>query len=533
MECPYLDPTSVEKYVQDLPSLPSPVASGNVVYQGKNMTHYELIMAPTQHTFHPSLGPATVYSFNGSTPGPLFDVMKNQDILVSWINHLGTEHILPVDTSLLETNQLDIGVFAVTHLHGSHSLTEYDGLPDDYVRNGQVYEGYYDNSMNSTMIWYHDHALGITRLNAYAGLAGGYIIRDELELSLNLPSGEYEIPLILQDRALCEDGSLFYPTSPDDPYMQNASVKLPGKFHKSRYSRAQDGAPFPSVVPEFFGNVIDVNGALWPKKEVERKPYRFRTLVATNARTFILKLEDEKGNVYPFTLIGSDGGLLPKPLQLTELRLMGAERADILIDFSIFQDGTELYLKNYGPDSPWQSDPSIAPADPDTTGNVLKFIVSDSDKVSLDLDWSSVPGQPDYCNQNIPPENVITVNLYENYDEWGRNWLELDNLTYMDPNPYQVPINQVVMWEFINHSEDAHPIHLHQIEFVVCGREDRETGQKYAPFKRETGLKDTAECPPNYITRVAVPFDLPGEYVVHCHMLEHEDYTMMRPFVVS
>ena len=89
------------------------------------------------------------------------------------------------------------------------------------------------------------------------------------------------------------------------------------------------------------------------------------------------------------------------------------------------------------------------------------------------------------------------------------------------------------MWEFINHSEDAHPIHLHQIEFAVCEREDRDTGEKYPPFKRETGLKDTAECPPNVITRVAVAFDLPGEYVVHCHMLEHEDYVMMRPFVVA
>ena len=267
-----------------------------------------------------------------------------------------------------------------THVHGAHVLPASDGLPESWYLPdaGNIPSGYYTqgstyaslssapagsalfeytNDQRATTLWYHDHTLGITRLNVYAGLAGFWIIRDDAERSLNLPGpapklGDkpgtkyYEIPLVLQDRSFNTDGSLFFPSSREffdgfaGPYAPETDVP-------------------PIWNPEFFGNTITVNGKTWPYLEVEPRLYRFRFLNGSDSRTFILKfvadplIQRPAHAELPFHIIGSDGGLLPdKPVTVDQLLIGNAERYDVIVDFSKFGPGSELYLINEGPDVP-------------------------------------------------------------------------------------------------------------------------------------------------------------------------------------
>ena len=228
-------------------------------------------------------------------------------------------------------------VKTVVHLHGSRVVDDSDGYPEawytpNYKITGpkftrKVYE--YTNHQEGLTMWYHDHAMGITRLNVYAGLAGFYFLRDSLEEGLNLPKGKYEIPLMIQDKSFNSDGSLFYPdTTPIPP--QDPNITL----------------PVPSIAPFFFGNTIVVNGTVWSYLNVEPRKYRFRILNASNRREYILRLS----NGGEFVQIGTDGGLIPHPINIDSFKLMLSERIDLIIDFSQY-NGQRIELMNDAQDS--------------------------------------------------------------------------------------------------------------------------------------------------------------------------------------
>src|SRR5262245_46778184 len=261
----------------------------------------------------------TLWGYEGTYPGPTFDVRRGEPVTVRWANALAADgqalsHLLPVDRSV-HIAHAKAGVPIVTHLHGGHVESESDGDPEAWFTPGfaergpafakEVYR--YDNHQEAGTLWYHDHALGLTRLNVGAGLAGFYLVRDDNEDRLRLPSGAREIPLLIQDRTFTAGGELFVVSHSE-----------------------QHGAPYPSIQPEEFGPAILVNGLLWPHEAVEPRRYRLRLLNGSDSRFYALAFEPR----LPFVLIGADGGFLERPAVLDSLLLSPAERADVLVDFS-------------------------------------------------------------------------------------------------------------------------------------------------------------------------------------------------------
>ena len=272
-----------------------------------------------------------------------------------------TQHLLTVDKTMDGTAAGESEIRIVTHLHGGHVPPEFDGHPLAWVTNdpaartglpadpvsgrparpdGNTVTYTYPNTQQAGQIWFHDHALGITRINVYAGLAANYIIRDAQEDSLNLPSGNYELPLVIQDRSFNKDGSLHYSAVPLlDATGEQAVV---------------NGKPVFTSYPEFFGNTITVNGKVWPYLDVEPRKYRFRLLNGSDSRFYNMWLELAGGGSIPANavgLIGNEGGLLPTMVSVARsddsgLLLSPGERADVIIDFSKFAAGAILPVRN-------------------------------------------------------------------------------------------------------------------------------------------------------------------------------------------
>lgn len=241
-------------------------------------------------------------------PGPTFVAKEHVKVRVTWRNKLPLEHLLPVDVSVHWAHPSgNSGIPAVTHLHGGHTESASDGLPEAWFTRNFAETGphfvkaqyNYDNDQEAATLWYHDHALGITRLNVYAGLAGFNLLRDNNENKLTrkhvLPTEPYEIEIVIQDRMFTDDGELFYPVEPEVA-----------------------AAPNPSVLPEFFGDFILVNGMAWPKLEVEQRKYRLRLLNGSDSRFYVLEFRDDRfnGSAQRFFQIGTDVGFLPS----TEIR---------------------------------------------------------------------------------------------------------------------------------------------------------------------------------------------------------------------
>src|SRR5262245_17469436 len=289
---------------------------------------YDVGMVPIHQKLHRDLAPTLLWGYNGSYPGSTFEARSGEPIRVLWRNALPSTHPLPIDTTIHGAEPDKPAVRTVVHLHGEKDLPDSDGYPEawftrDFEKTGPYYKSsYYDypNDQRAATLWYHDHALGITRLNNYMGLSGMYILRDEIEASLNLPSGDFEIPLVIQDRSIAPDGSLIYPVQvTDDP-----DPRVP-----------------PVWIPEFFGDLLLVNGKIWPFLDVEPRKYRFRILNGSNSRFYRLALAESNdagmltGNRGPdFVQIGSDGGLLSQPVLRTTIVAAPAERFDVIVDFS-------------------------------------------------------------------------------------------------------------------------------------------------------------------------------------------------------
>jgi len=538
---PLLDPTTQPRFVNPLP-IPAAIDATAGGF-------YEILISQFEQSlglYHPITGVplmTTVWGYNGAYPGPTFVAMKDVPINVKWRNELSTggtplPHLLPVDTTVHWANPSGwpaTGVPVVTHLHGGHSEDASDGLPDQWFTPGFALTGAdwvkdtytYDNDQRAATLWYHDHALGITRLNVYAGLAGFYLLRDAEELGLitdgHLPAGPYELGLAIQDRMFLDDGSLFIPSMPE----------------------VEEG-PEPSVLPEFFGDFILVNGKAWPYLDVEPRQYRFRLLNGSDSRFYHLYLSSG----HPFLQIGTDQGLLHAPVALNRLTLGPGERADVVIDFSDPRlAGQTIVMKNNAR-APF---PKGDTADPRTVGQIMAFRVVKP----LDPNFPLTPLPSQLLSSPLAPlvqtGPTRRLLLFEGEDGFGRLQPSLGTtgggmLMWGDPITEHVNLNDVEVWEVFNTTEDAHPIHIHLVSFRILSRQKfratqdlmdgsltniRLLGQPKPPEPNEVGWKDTAQMFPGEVTRVIAKFDRPGKYVWHCHILSHEDHEMMRPYDIA
>lgn len=498
-------PDTIPKFVDHLP-IPT-IAKPRI--RNKYGDYYKIVMHETKHQFHKSFPLTTVWGYNGVYPGPTIEAERDKTVFVKWVNALPQKHLFPIDRTLHGTMD-NPDVRTVVHLHGAHVASDSDGYPEAWYTKNYTYTGpafnrkvyEYPNRQKGATLWYHDHAIGITRLNVYAGLTGFYLIRDPIEKKLRLPGGKFDIPLMIQDRSFHADGSLFYPENTTPPAPVN-----------------------PSVQPFFNGNTIAVNGKLWPYLKVEPRKYRLRILNASNTNAYTLRLGDGR----TFYQVATDGGLLEKPVKLETLPLEPAERAEIIIDFSSFK-GKKMILQNMAGEG--------------DMGVIMRF------DVTLPLsgrDTSQIPEtlQPDQPLKEEQADKTRLLTLDAFTDEFERPVLVLDHRMWDDPVTEKPLVDSTEIWKFINVTAFPHPIHIHLVQFKVLHRrpfdlerfqEDGSivyTGPEIEPEEHERGWKDTVKADPGMITSVIMEFkEYAGDYVWHCHILEHEDYDMMRPMRV-
>ncbi len=486
---------------------------------------------------HRDLPPTQFWGYNGTWPGPTFEVRKGQPLSVKWTNQLPTKHFLPMDTTIHGSEANVPQARTSVHVHGARVLPESDGYPDAWVtsdgKSGMAHAANpcnYPNDEEARMLWYHDHALGITRLNVYAGLAGMYIIRDDEEDALNLPKGPYEIPLLIQDRLFNPDGSLLYPA-------------------------AQNGT-HPVWIQEFFGDTICVNGKAAPFLEVEPRKYRFRIVNGSNSRFYHLTLAsaDSSGRRLgdadgpPFHQIGTDSGLLPAPVTLHYLIISPGERFDLVVDFTEHQ-GQSLAMVNDAP-APYARGGQVVPSD------VILFKVTKplSSKDESSLPDTLIPWSP-LNPADAVRERVLALTEMDRSSDGYTVMGLLGQKHWMDPVTENPKVDSTEIWTFANATGDVHPIHVHLVQFQVLNRQPFDTatyiqtgklvftGIPMAPERNERpAWKDTIKTYAGYVTRVIQRFKLPkgtttppGQefpYVWHCHILEHEDNEIMRPYNV-
>jgi spore coat protein A len=397
----------------------------------------------------------------------------------------------------------------VTHLHGGHVSAESDGYPEDTFPPGQQAVYHYPNTQLPATLWYHDHALGITRLNVQMGLAGFYLLRDAVEQGLNLPSGPYEIPLAIQDRTFNPDGSLQYP----EMWMEHV-----------------------------FGDTLLVNGKAWPYLDVARGKYRFRMLNGSGSRTYALGLSSGA----PFSVIGMEGGLLPAPVLVDEVTLGPGERADVVIDFAPYPAGTEIVLLNSAPAPyPGQAGVGVIP-------NVMLFRVTGTSGDTDPLPASLRPFSPlDPGTATVEREFHLEKGPADACSPFHWRISSIVNgalVGHMWDDVSEYPaLGTTEIWSFANKSGVTHPIHLHLVMFQVLDRQAFEivggqivpVGAPVPPPAHEAGWKDTVQVGPNEIVRLIARFVNPldatgptftGLFPYHCHILEHEDHEMMRQY---
>jgi FtsP/CotA-like multicopper oxidase with cupredoxin domain len=568
-----------------------------------------------------------------NAPSLTIEAKWNRPTRVKWINQLVDAngnylpHLLPVDPTLHWANPpggmagRDMRpaftstpgpytgpVPMVTHVHGAAGVgDESDGyaeawylpaagnIPAGYATEGTWYDFFkakaaskgfgawnpgaavfqYPNSQRASTIWYHDHTLGMTRLNVYTGPAGFYIIRDGpagdgavIDSRFGTPAvlpgpapraGDkfppnktyLEIPIAIQDRSFNGDGSLFYPDSRAffdgiaGPYIPDTDVS-------------------PIWNPEFFGNVIMVNGNTWPFLNVQKRRYRFRILNGCDARFLILDFANIPG--VEVWMIGNEGGFLAAPVNMTavngnKILLSPAERADVIVDFTNVPVGNYV-LGNVGPDEPFGGGvPGVdfPVADPSTTGQVLQFRVGPAlapDPTTPPM-FLTLPAITPLAGGTARPVALLEEMSMYFADAPAETLLGTvagdpnTGLGTWTPQMWSDPITEnpavgaVEVWEFYNGTADAHPMHVHEVLFEVVDRQAifvDETNKTFQvvpgsvptpPEPWENGYKDTVIAYPGQVTRVRAQFNNPGQFVWHCHIVEHEDNEMMRPYRIG
>ena len=451
-------------------------------------------MSQIHSKVHRDLPATRMWGFGGSSPGPTIETRSGAGVIVEWVNNLPATHLLPVDHNLMGAEADKPDVRTVVHLHGAKTPPASDGYPESWYLPGKSSTSYYPNRQEPALLWYHDHAMGITRLNIYAGLFGLFIVRDGVEDALNLPNGPYEIPLVICDRSFREDGQLDYPVSgiPDAPW-----------------------------VPEAPGEAMLVNGKLFPYLEVEPHKYRFRVLNASNGRFFHLSLS----NGEPFVQIGTDQGLLPAPLSVPNMMVAPGERVDLIVDFSQHAGGRIVLNSDYFVMMQFRVGARGSVGDNSSLPEVLRT-------------FPKTPETSAVKTRRLP----IIENKLPNGDSM---MMLLSGMHWDMPVTENPVIDTTEIWELVNTTEDSHPIHLHLVRFQILDRRKfnevqyRLTGRLMyvadpePPDPWEAGWKDTVRAHSLMVTRIIVRFEgYTGRYVWHCHLLEHEDNEMMRPYDV-
>lgn len=562
---PIMDSASIPKYRSKLPNPlhPSRIFTPDRTTFGAGVDYYEIGMRQFTQQILPAGCPrTTVWGYGNandpldnpvsySSPSRTIVAFKDRPVKVKW-NHtqLPAQHLFPIDRSFHcgSAAYCSPDVRTVVHLHGAHADPESDGFADAWMatdgKKGTMYINdiyTYDNSQEGTTMWYHDHSAGTTRLNVYAGLAGFYILRGNREMSLQslnrLPRYPYDVPIVIQDRSFRSNGALAYPDAPfTAPRLMNYN----------------------------FGNVFMVNGVSWPKMLVERRKYRLRLLNGCNSRFVAIRFRSQ-ANVNPSTLpvwqIMSDGGLLNGPTVWTNqtIVLSPGERMDIVVDFAAAQLGEWFELTNSAP-TPYPFGPAITAGSPMSTIMQfrVKFQASTATPMTSDppvvLRNTAIALPSPAALAALPVRRVIladrvyvnaTLGITRLRRALGTN--ELGALDFCDPagiteNP---ALGATEIWEMYNPTGETHPMHLHLVMFqvisihdftstVVNGRPQYALGSNSYPVPPTAlGRKDTVQLDPARAIRIIATFDKPGLYMWHCHLLEHEDYDMMRPLCVG
>jgi FtsP/CotA-like multicopper oxidase with cupredoxin domain len=541
------------------------------------------------HHFHRDLPVSRIWGYDGTAPGPTIEADRGQPVTIEWRNELDSR--LPVVVTVApEAADADgvpvqcvpglsggtpddqaaaIAGHTVVHLHGGLTPASYDGWAENLFAPGQHAVFHYPMDQRAALLWYHDHVMGVTKYDVYAGLAGLWIVRDERERELGLPEGlPFELPLLIQDRNFDLDdqdrltGQLVHKTDPE--------------------------------VMEAFAPFTTVNGKVWPVLDVQPATYRFRVINGSNARTYrLVLLGDDEPELDRITQIGTDHGLLQTPARVPSdgLVLASAERADLLVDFSDLEPGSELTLLNTAA-APFDGTPFPA-ADARNAADldgllpypqVVRFRV-----IQVPVTPRKIPHQLATDYRPPTPEALAgaprrAIALVERELEGEPNMLTMRELAiapdthtgplltlteggqttsyrvvaahFEDATTFFPVLGEYEVWRLINLTEDTHPIHLHLDPFQILSRRairhevpadgiddsdlaasvtlerDPDDDLDHAIDDNERGLKDTIRVNPNEIVEIAVRFTtFAGRYMYHCHILEHEDRDMMRPFV--
>ncbi|GLJ30337.1 hypothetical protein SUGI_0600200 [Cryptomeria japonica] len=541
---------SLEMFVDELPDMPK--LKGYVTSKGGGLSpgHLRIGMFQTKWKFHRDLPASTVFAYgvskeSASVPGPTIEVMQGIDTMVTWENHLPSKHILPWDPTLMVASPKQGGIPTVVHLHGGIHEPQSDGHPlawftADFKEKGPAWkkpEYHYNNLQSPGNLWYHDHALGFTRINLLTGLVGAYVIRNPtLETPLNLPSDpEYDRHILIFDRSFATDGSIYLNSTGNNPSIH------------------------PQWQPEYFGDAIIANGKAWPYMKVKRRKYRFRIVNGSNARFYRLALS----NGLNMTHIGSDSAYLSKPVTVKEYLLGPSEIADLIIDFSASSTNTAILTNSA--EYPY---PSGDPVD-DLNSKIMKFLIQDNTDPSVEQDRSQIPKK--LLHFRRPRKDLVVharyIALYEYQSSTGEpTHLLVNGLPFNAPATETPKQGSREVWNVINLTEDNHPLHIHlavffvvqQIEItdlekfkscmeqkndaVKCEIKKHAKGKTMAVAAPDRGWKNVFKMEPGYMTTIVVDFSLLGSkgsypfnasdepgYVYHCHILDHEDNEMMRP----
>jgi spore coat protein A len=525
--------TRLTKFVE-----PVPLPGNGIVVAAQKNGRYAFTQTLIAKQLHPQLPPTPLFAYDDGSGlagqagslGPAIVARRGVGIDVSFTNRLPTTYPewLPVDTRL---TPLGTEVRTMTHAHGGFVTAASDGNPA-ITPNGfgfrQTQRVFYPNDQPATLLWYHDHAMGATRLNVVAGLAAPYLIRDANDTGTEpnpagIPGGAYEIPLVVQDRMFNADGTLLYPTDLDDLGV--------------------------TWIGEYFGDIMLVNGKIWPFLEVEPRLYRFRVLNGCNARILNLDVGGAQ-----FWQIGADGGLFDKPVPVKQLVLAPAERADVVVDFRPLA-GMTVTMKNFAPPPP------VATPAPSLTSVMQIRVGTTVTQPGPTTIPSTLPG----VAASLPAPSVKRfITLNEINAETPSWFLNLNGTRFMDGPATETPrVGSVEDWVYVNLTGDTHPMHMHLVMFQVIGRTPFDakgyqarygtptgvpggidptpfaTGAMQPPAPGERGFKDTVKVNPGSFITIRAKFDLPAgvkapqTYVHHCHIVEHEDNDMMRPFVVT
>ncbi|GAV65589.1 Cu-oxidase domain-containing protein/Cu-oxidase_2 domain-containing protein/Cu-oxidase_3 domain-containing protein [Cephalotus follicularis] len=541
-----IDLKKLEMFVDELPDMPK-IQGFDVVNGVPKTKSLKIGMYQKLWTFHRDLPSTPVFAYGisreaASVPGPTIEALHGIDTHVTWQNHLPSKHILPWDPTIpTAIPRSRLGIPTVVHLHGAIDEPESDGNAKSWFTAGFRERGpmwtkttyHYRNMQHPGNLWYHDHAMGLTRVNLLAGLIGAYVIRHPgVEDPLGLPSGdEFDRPLVVFDRGFNADGSIYMNRTGNNPSIH------------------------PQWRPEYFGDAIVVNGKAWPRVTVRRRKYRFRIRNASNARFFKFFFT----NGLRFIHVASDSAYLEEPISTNETLLGPSEIADVVVDFSKSMSDTAI-LANGAP-YPYPGGDPVNEAN----GNVMKFVIKNEPEVDM---WRVPKTLIKYPRADLSGAlQTRYIVMYEYTSVTGEpTHLYINGKSYDDPVTETPKVGTSEVWNVINLTQDNHPLHIHlglfkvldQTELVnedrfkacmtkindaiKCNITNYTRGKNLEVPAHEKGWKNVYKITPGYVTKILVrfsyihsnatyPFDAtkdPG-YVYHCHILDHEDNVMIRP----